>query len=120
MMAKPKIKVEGVAKAIAKADAMTLATKARVRAHIMATAEAVKNSARARARKRSGKMANSIQVRITNGGLGAEVGPTKPDGWYAHFHEFGTVKMSAHPFMTPAWEENRPKLMAGFKDVVEP
>lgn len=29
----------------------------------------------------------------------------KYDGWYAHFDEFGTAKMVAHPFMRPAFEK---------------
>lgn len=40
------------------------------------------------------------------GGARAEVniGPTAP---HAHLLEFGTVKMSAHPFMRPAWESEK-------------
>jgi len=33
--------------------------------------------------------------------ISGEVG----SGWYAHFLEFGTSKMSAHPFMRPAFEK---------------
>ena len=29
----------------------------------------------------------------------------KKGGWYAHFIEFGTVKMPSHPFMRPAFEK---------------
>ena len=28
----------------------------------------------------------------------------KKGGWKAHFHEFGTSKMAAHPFIRPAFE----------------
>jgi HK97 gp10 family phage protein len=28
----------------------------------------------------------------------------KKGGWKAHFHEFGTIKMPAHPFVRPAFE----------------
>jgi HK97 gp10 family phage protein len=37
---------------------------------------------------------------------GSKVGASDPnDGWYAHFVEFGTVKMAKQPFMRPAFEE---------------
>ena len=33
------------------------------------------------------------------------------DAFYARFHEFGTVKMPAHPFFFPGWK----KMKAGFR-----
>jgi HK97 gp10 family phage protein len=39
---------------------------------------------------------------------GSKVGASDPnDGWYAHFVEFGTVKMGKTPFMRPAFEETK-------------
>ena len=34
-----------------------------------------------------------------------EVGPTKK-GFYLRFHEFGTFKLSARPFMRPTWDSH--------------
>jgi len=42
---------------------------------------------------------------------------------HAHLLEFGTVKMSPHPFLRPAWDETRPQVLEmikrGAKDKVE-
>ena len=42
----------------------------------------------------------------SSGRRGSKVESNGPkDGWYAHFVEFGTVKMAKQPFMRPAFEE---------------
>jgi len=35
------------------------------------------------------------------------VGPSTPLGFHAHFVEFGTANMPAHPFMRPAWDAGK-------------
>ncbi|WP_309479084.1 HK97-gp10 family putative phage morphogenesis protein [Brevibacillus agri] len=35
------------------------------------------------------------------------IGPTKKTGWRVHFLEFGTSKMSAQPFVEPAFHEKK-------------
>lgn len=52
----------------------------------------------------TGATKNSIAARFSRGGLEAEIGPTTE---YAPFIEFGTTRMAARPFMTPALEAER-------------
>lgn len=112
-----KVKVEGIGKAIADIDKYSLITEIRMRNLIRTTAQRIQNSARRRARVLTGEMRDSIKAQIEKNGLSATVGPTRPDGWKFHFHEFGTVKMSAQPMLTPAFEEERPKFESGIKAI---
>ncbi|WP_052761962.1 HK97-gp10 family putative phage morphogenesis protein [Aurantiacibacter luteus] len=41
------------------------------------------------------------------------VGPSRGAGSIAHFHEFGTVAMPAHPFLVPAYDNARGAVVAG-------
>lgn len=47
-----------------------------------------------------------------------ELGPTLA-AWYAHFVEFGTVKMSAKPFMRPAWEGGKISAAESIHDLLK-
>lgn len=40
-----------------------------------------------------------------------EIGPGKETSWRSHFLEFGTVKMSANPFVEPAYLNTKRKNM---------
>lgn len=67
------------------------------------TAENIAGEAKQRAPRATGKLARSIKVhRVGEFEYRVEVG-----AWYAHFIEFGTVKMAARPFLTPAAEAER-------------
>lgn len=39
------------------------------------------------------------------------IGATSPTGNHAHLVEFGTVKTSPHPFLRPAWEAGKQKML---------
>lgn len=50
------------------------------------------------------------EVRVTRGNhmtFRVEVGKARGRGFYAHMVEFGTVRMSAQPFLVPAAEAQR-------------
>ncbi|CRF29036.1 phage protein%2C HK97 gp10 family [Mycobacterium tuberculosis] len=47
------------------------------------------------------------------------MGPTRPKGSHAHLLEFGTVKMSARPFITPSAEDQRPKYLDDVRKAVK-
>jgi HK97 gp10 family phage protein len=55
----------------------------------------------------TGFLASNIALKITEGGMVAEV---ESRAKYSIFLEFGTQKMKARPFMFPALEENKPKI----------
>ena len=42
----------------------------------------------------------------------------KRDAFYWRFIEFGTAKLSAHPFMRPAFEKNKMKLVEAIADKI--
>lgn len=44
-------------------------------------------------------------------GVEVYVGATAPPGFHAHLIEFGTAKMAARPFMRPAWEQTKDKVL---------
>lgn len=63
----------------------------------------------------TGDTAGSINTEITNGGMTAEVGPTTD---YHAYVEFGTRKMTAEPFIKPAWEEQKTQFKADMDRLV--
>ena len=67
----------------------------------------------------TGDTRDSIFVAETSEIAGAasyRVGPTTD---YAHFVEFGTVKMSARPYMIPALEKETPRLKEALSQVLQ-
>ena len=82
--------------------------------------EPVKQSAISLAPIRTGNLRQSIVKRTSIPKAGnnftaeARVSVTT-DGWYGMFHEFGTVKMPAHPFMRPAIDNNSDAALTIFR-----
>lgn len=63
------------------------------------TAVDIEGSAKNRVPVDTGNLKSSIGTTYTNGGLGAEVGPTAN---YGEFVELGTSRMAPQPYMGPA------------------
>jgi len=69
-------------------------------------------------RRQAGALRDSItaQVSLRKGkGLVVRVGPDKKV-FYAHFVEFGTSKMSPHPYMRPAWDGEKDAALNAFAE----
>ena len=67
------------------------------------------DGAQRRAPKDTGKGAESIHASVTERsrfGVTQTIGPSK-NAFYMRFVEFGTVKMTARPFLRPALDEER-------------
>lgn len=62
----------------------------------------------------TGRLRNSIQMVFKNGGFTGEVSANTN---YAVHLEFGTTKMGARPFMQPALEKNRRKILQKAKNI---
>jgi len=75
-----------------------------MRGAVRAGAKLVQQEAKSNARVLSGQMRNGIKIGTNSRGgkVTATVRARGPHGYLALFHEYGTVKMRAHPFMRPA------------------
>ena len=90
-----------------------------------AAANVVRDEARIRVPKKTKDLAKSI-VSIkrraeTRNQVKFSVTPSKGKnkaGWRAHFIEFGTSKMSAKPFLRPAFESSENKSLDAAKDYI--
>lgn len=91
---------------------------------IRASANVVRDEARTRVPKRTKKLAKSIvslKRRAEKGEVHFSVTPSKGkpnNGWYAHFIEFGTSKMSAKPFLRPAFETKQNECLSAAKEYI--
>lgn len=51
-------------------------------------------------------------------GVEVYVGASTPTGSHAHLIEFGTVKMAAQPFLRPAWDSTKQKVLDAISDEI--
>lgn len=95
-------------------------------------ADAIVASAKSKAPKLSGDLINAIgknEVWLRGGKYSIYAGIminevfTKADGWYARFQEFGTSKMKAHPYLRPAFDEQKSQInnniVSDLKEVIK-
>ena len=83
-------------------------------------AEMLRQEISNRAPRKTGKLAANIVktgVKIKNGVRYIEVGPGK-NVFYGLYHELGTTKMPARPFIGPALEEKRSEVFSTMADVL--
>lgn len=96
-----------------------LLTSAEVEALVADRAEAVADRARELApddpNTPTSSIAEGIEVDVAVEG-GHVVARVNATDWKSHFHEFGTVKMPAHPFLRPAAEQELGALEAAPDD----
>lgn len=81
----------------------------RLEAAGLAGGQIIADDARRRAPKDTGKAARSIAPRIvrsTRHEVEIAIGPGHKEGWYLIFHELGTSKLPAKPFLRPAFDNN--------------
>jgi len=119
-MAKTKIKidVDGIDDVLREFDRFDRESRENLRKAVRRNANALRKAIRGRAPVDTGNLRNSIRAKYEKDGFGADVGPTRPKGSHAHLLEFGTVKMAAKPFITPAAEEQRNKYMNDIKNAI--
>ena len=63
----------------------------------------------------SGNLKRNIELDITDNGLTAEVEPTAD---YAAYVEYGTRFMEAQPYLKPAYDEQKKKLIKDLNELV--
>lgn len=107
--------------AIRKLDIFHLEKRDNVKKIIRRTAKDIQETAQVLVPVGEGETKYSIKPKYFEGGLASTVGPRLPDGWKAHFWEFGHYntwskkEVPARPFMTPAAEIHRPKYLQKLK-----
>ena len=99
-------RIEGIGKVKAALDRKHTQIVVATTKGLREAGELLKGEIQARAPVRTGALRESVRVIETQNGCA--VGPEK---FYARFLEFGTSRMSARPFIRPAFEENKEKLM---------
>lgn len=108
------LKVEGIEELMARLNSLgeAVATRTENKA-LREGAEVLREGISKRAPRDTGNLAENIVmsgVKQAEIGKYIEVGPDKKH-FYGLFHEFGTVKMPAYPFMGPALEEDGKEVM---------
>ena len=89
-----------------------------------AAANIIRDEARRKVPKKSRTLEKSIVTIKRKSKLGEikfSVTPSKGgknSGWYGHFIEFGTSKMSAKPFMRPAFEQSNDESLEASKKYI--
>lgn len=89
--------------------------RSRASAIVRATALSIETDAKARAPVDTGALRGSIHTEVVTD-LSAIVGPSVDYGDYV---EYGTSRMAAQPFMTPAAEAARPRFIAAMKKLLD-
>ena len=79
--------------------ALIAIVEAEARAAVKKTADAIVRDARGRAPRATGYLRNSISAKVISEGKESEIMVEAP---YAAFVEYGTYKMAARPFLSPA------------------
>lgn len=72
-------------------------------------------------RKRTGKSAKSFVLNrtIINGTIKVGLSNQNNDAFYLYYHEYGTSKMPARPFMRPTFEQEKAKIEEIMKDEIK-
>ncbi|AHE52635.1 HK97-gp10 family putative phage morphogenesis protein [Sphingomonas sanxanigenens] len=126
-------RVDGAQSLVRKLDRFTEATSNKIQRQVLMEAgEIIADRARELVPVDSGDLRGSItvsdKVRAYDGqgltlGIGGPVtiyiGPqrgSKPDGFYGHMVEWGTVKMAAQPFMRPAFDSTRGQVQSRIRN----
>lgn len=111
MAKKIRIKIEGIDEATKNINRINEEAKKAIKEEVGSSILRIQDSAKERVPVDTGALRNSIIVNFY-GEMSAESVAKMP---YAEAVEFGTIKMAAQPYMTPAAEEERPK----FKQALE-
>lgn len=70
-------------------------------------------------REKSSAVLQTFFVGVRHGRSAKQTAKATIDAWYAHFVEFGTSKMSARPFMRPAFEAKKVAAVSAIKDYLQ-
>lgn len=113
------MKLEGLDEALKAFNRFDQKQRIALRSVVRKTSNSVRTGARGRIHNISGELSKSIKAKYAKDGFSSEVGAGSKKAFYAHMVEFGTVKMSARPFMNPTAEEVKPQYLEGVRRAVK-
>lgn len=105
------VKFEGLEEVMREFNRFDKESRVNLRRAVRKNVNSLRKGMRSRIHNVTGNLSKSISAKYDKDGFGAVIGPTRPLGSHAHLLEFGTVKMAARPFVTPAVEEQRDKYL---------
>lgn len=110
------VSLEGLSQVKAKLDKLPEDVDKKVADLINKTAINIQNNAKRLAPVDTGRLRSSIRIRFyRDNGPAADI---YTDVEYAAYLEFGTKRMSARPYMTPAWELERAKFEEALRSIL--
>lgn len=84
---------------------------------------AVLTDMRSNVRRDTGQAADQLAMKVSRDGLSVKIGViglrASRKAWYLKFQEFGTRKTPASPFMVPAFERNRERVLTAMATAVK-
>lgn len=89
--------------------------KKAVAVEIERSARTIEGEAKQKVAVDTGTLRRSINTKMASGGLSATVAAGTN---YGRFVEFGTRRMGARPFLIPAFEREKPKLIAAIRRIL--
>lgn len=89
-----------------------------VREAVAESAKAVAEGTRELVNVNTGALRDGVTIIPTGDGLGAQVGWSDPDLYYATFQEFGTTSIPANPALTSAAEIEREQFTARTTEIL--
>lgn len=115
-MAKISVRIEGIKETVAEISLRDRRVREAVKHQVGESALKIQEEAKKRAPVDTGALRNSITVDFYEQGLAAQIGPHMP---YAPYVEHGTRKMAARPFLSPAFEAERPRFEKGIRKAIK-
>lgn len=111
------IKLEGMPELLRQLERLGAEAEQVKKDTLLAGAEVVQQAASEKAPRDTGKLAENIVISDIKEDGTVDIGPDR-DRFYGLFLEFGTTKMSARPFLQPAFEENKDQVQEKMADVI--
>lgn len=97
-------------------DKVTRKTRKEIEKEVRKVGEDIVRDAKAVVPVDTGRLKKSINYKLSPDRLSVKVGT---DVYYSMFVEFGTYKMPARPYLTPAIARHAPRLTKGVEDAVK-
>jgi len=116
-MARVRMNITGIDRVLGEISRYDLSVTTRLSEQVKASGKQIVKEAKRRVNKRSGNLRRNIKFKMSRDKLTGWV-TLRSNGFYGHFLEFGTVKLSARPFMAPAAEAAKADYQRGVQQAI--